>query len=156
MSDMARRSRSDRALFTIGCYKLFSGVVIAAAAAGATQLFHKNVAAHAERWLDWLRIDPDNRFVGGILTTLHMVHTKELKGLAAFGVCYSLLFLTEGIGLIMGQRWAAWLTVVATSVFLPLEIYEIVTGFSIAKVGLFVVNAGIVAWLVYNLKRGER
>src|SRR3954452_24438424 len=141
---MARRSRSERALFTIGCYKLFTAIVIAAAAAGATRLLHKNVAGHAEHWLDWLRIDPDNRFVGQMLKTLHMVHTKELKGLAAFGVCYSLLFLTEGIGLIMGQRWAAWLTVVATSVFLPVEIYEIVTAFSIPKVGLLLVNAAIV------------
>src|SRR5689334_11398133 len=92
-----RSRRRDPLLFTIGVYKLITALVIAAAAFGLTQLFHKNVEAHAEHWLDVLRIDPDNRYVGGFLTKLHMIHTKELKGLAAFGVCYAGLFVTEGI-----------------------------------------------------------
>ena len=149
---MPKHSRRDSGLLTIGIYKSISGVLIAAATAGVTQLFHKNVEAHAEHWLRLLRIDPDNRYVGGLLAKLHMVHTKELKGLAAFGVFYAVLFLTEGVGLMAGQRWALWLTVVATSVFLPVELYEIVTAFSIPAMALFLVNAAIVTWLVCKLR----
>ena len=148
------RSHSDSVLFGIGVYKALTGFIFAAAAIGVTRLFHKNVAANVERWLDWLRIDPDNRYVGGMLNHLHMIHTKELKGLVALGLFYSALFLTEGTGLLLGHRWAAWLTVVATATFLPLEIYEIVKGISVANVALFVINAAIVACLVYKL-RGE-
>ena len=70
-----------------------------AGAIGLTRLFHKNVEANAEHWLDMVSIDPDNRYVGGLLNHLRMVHTKELKGLAALGLFFSALFLTEGIGL---------------------------------------------------------
>jgi uncharacterized membrane protein (DUF2068 family) len=149
---MVRRRHNDSLLFVIGIYKALTGVLFGAAAIGVTQLFHKNVEAKVEQWLDLLKIDPDNRYVGGFLDRLHMIHTKELKGLAAFGVFYSVLFLTEGTGLLLGQRWAEWLTVVATSMFLPLEIYEIASGISAANVALFVVNAAIVAALIYKLR----
>jgi hypothetical protein len=40
-------------------------------------LFHKDVAAHVEYWLDQLQIDSDNRFVGALLAKLHLIHTKK-------------------------------------------------------------------------------
>ena len=36
---------------------------------------------------------------------------------------YAELFLTEGIGLWLEQRWAEWLTVIITSALIPIEIY---------------------------------
>ena len=149
------QSRNDSVLFAIGVYKLFTGAVIAAAAAGVTQLFHRDVEAHAKNSVAMLSIDPDKGYLGTMLHGLHAVHTRELKQLAVFGLCYSMLFLTEGGGLIMGQRWALWLTVVATSVFLPVEIYEIAVAPSILKVALFLINATIVTWLVFRLKKKE-
>jgi hypothetical protein len=35
--------------------------------------------------LDQLRIDPDNQFIGGLLSKLQLVHSKELKELSALG-----------------------------------------------------------------------
>lgn len=152
---MPTKSKNDPVLFAIGLYKGATGFIFGAAAIGVTRLFHKDVEAHVEHWLDMLRIDPDNRYVGGFLDQLHMIHTKELKGLAAFGVFYSALFLTEAVGLLRGQRWAEWLTVVATATFLPVEMYEMAGGLTAANGALFVVNAAIVAALVWRLRAKE-
>ena len=149
-------SRRDTGLVLIGIYKFISGVAFAAATIGVTRLFHKDVEAQVEHWLDLFSIDPDNRYVGGLLAQLHMIHTKELKGLAVFGVFYSALFLTEGTGLLLGQHWAEWLVVVATATFLPLEIYEMIKGVTIANTALFVINAATVAYLVWKLRRNNR
>jgi uncharacterized membrane protein (DUF2068 family) len=146
------RSRSDSFLITIGIFKLAKAAALIALTFGATHLFHKDVEAHVEHWLNILRVDPDNRFVGGLLTKLNLVHTKELKELTALGAFYSALFLTEGVGLLRGQRWAEWLTVVATALFLPLEIYEIVQNFGAGKVALFVFNVAIVAFLIFRIR----
>jgi uncharacterized membrane protein (DUF2068 family) len=86
-----------------------------ALAFGALSFFHKDVVAQVEHWLDQLRIDPDNQFIGTILSKLEMVNTKELKELSALGTGYAALFLTEGTGLLFRKRWAEWLTIVATS-----------------------------------------
>jgi uncharacterized membrane protein (DUF2068 family) len=154
MANTKRRSSSggDSFLITIGIFHLVKAASIIALTFGAAHLFHKDVEAEVEHWLNILRIDPDNRFVGGLLTKLNLVHTKELKQLTALGAFYSALFLTQGVGLVLCQRWAEWLTVVATSVFIPVEVYEIVQDFGVWKIGLFVFNIAIVAFLIYRIR----
>jgi uncharacterized membrane protein (DUF2068 family) len=39
---------------------------------------------------------------------------------------YGGLFATEGIDLLLRKRWAEYFTIITTSLFIPLEIYEIV------------------------------
>ena len=38
---------------------------------------------------------------------------------------YAIVFSVEGIGLLLGSRWAEWLTVVSTGLLIPFEIYEV-------------------------------
>ena len=45
---------------------------------------------------------------------------------AAIGlVLYALIELTEDVGLWLGQRWGEYFAIVATSVFLPYEVYDL-------------------------------
>ena len=154
MAHKKRRSSSygDSFLTTIGVFELVKAASIIALTLGAAHLFHKDVEAHVERWLNILRVDPDNRFVGGVLTKLNLVHTKELKELTALGAFYSVLFLTQGVGLLLCQRWAEWLTVVATGLFIPWELYEIVQDFGAWKLALFVFNIAIVGFLIHRIR----
>ena len=150
-----RRSRfhGDGTLLAIAIFKFVKGAVLLALTCGAMSLFHKDVAAVVEHWLDQLRIDPDNRYIGALLAKLDLVHTKELKQLSALGAGYSALFLTEGTGLLFRQRWAEWLTIVATTSFVPLEIYELVKEFTAVRLLLLVGNCAIVVYLVYHVRQ---
>ena len=112
-------ARGDGALLVIAVFKFIKGAVLLALAFGALSFLHKDLAAHVELWLDQLRIDPDNEFIGALLSKLQLVHTKELKELSALGIAYAALFLTEGTGLLFRKRWAEWLTIVATSSLMP-------------------------------------
>ena len=154
MANNKRRSSShgDSFLTTIGVFELVKAASIIALTLGAAHLFHKDVEAEVERWLNILRVDPDNRFVGGALTKLNLVHTKELKELTALGIFYSVLFLTQGVGLLLRKRWAEWLTVLATGLFIPWELYEIVQNFGAWKLALFVFNIAIVGFLIYRIR----
>jgi len=81
-------SRGNGALFAIAVFKFVKGAVFLALAFGALSFLHKDLASHVELWLDQLRIDPDNQFIGTLLSKLQMVHTKELKELSALGAGY--------------------------------------------------------------------
>ena len=116
-------------------------------------LFHKDVAAHVEYWLDRLQIHPDNHFVGVLLAKLHLVHTKELKELSVLGAGYSTLFLTEGTGLLFRQYWAEWLTIIATSSLIPFEVFQLVKQFTAIGLLLLVGNIGIVLFLIYRVRQ---
>ena len=150
-----RRSESegDATLLAIAIFKLIKGAILLALACGAMTLLHKDVAAQVEHWLDQLRIDPDNRYIGALLTKLNLVHTKQLKELSALGASYSVLFLIEGTGLLFRQRWAEWLTIVATTSFIPLEVYELVKKFTAVRLLLLMVNCAIVGFLVYRVRQ---
>ena len=142
-------------LLAIAIFKFVKGTALGALTFGAFSLFHKDVAEHVERSLDLLRVDPGNRYVGALLTKLDLVHTKELKELTALGAFYSALFLTEGTGLLLQARWAAWLTIVATSLFIPLEVYELLKEFTLVRLVVLLVNCAIVLFLLYRVRQKQ-
>jgi len=138
-------------LVAIAIFKFIKGAVLLALVCGAISLFHKDVAAHVEYWLDQFPIDPDNRFVGTLLAKLYLIHTKELKELSALGVGYATLFLTEGTGLLFRQYWAEWLTIIATSSLIPFEAFHLLKQFVAISLLLFLGNIGIVLFLIYRV-----
>ena len=153
-----RRSHShgDRALLVIAVFKFVKGAVLLALAFGALSLLHKDVALEVEHWLDQLRIDPDNEFIGALLGKLQLVHTKELKEISALGAGYAALFLIEGTGLLFRKRWAEWLTIVATSSLMPLEVYELIKEFTVVRLLVVLVNAAVVLFLIYRVRQKEK
>jgi uncharacterized membrane protein (DUF2068 family) len=130
--------------------------VLLALAFGALSFLHKDVAAEVEHWLDQLRIDPDNQFIGGLLSKLRLVHSKELKELSALGAGYAALFLTEGTGLLFRKRWAEWLTIVATSSLMPIELYELIKEFTGVRLLALLINAAVVLYLIYLVRQKEK
>ena len=66
---------------------------------------------------------------------------------------YAALGLLEGIGLMMEKEWAEYLTALITASFLPLEIYELTHRITWLRVGFFVVNLAVLAYLVFHLIR---
>jgi uncharacterized membrane protein (DUF2068 family) len=129
--------------------------LVLALAFGALTFLHKDLASEVEYWFDQLRIDPDNRFIGGLLSKLQLVHSKELKELSALGAAYAALFLTEGTGLLFRKRWAEWLTIIATSSLMPIEVYELVEKFTAVRLFALLINAAVVLYLIYLVRQKE-
>jgi uncharacterized membrane protein (DUF2068 family) len=72
---------------------------------------------------------------------------------ALFALGYGLLELVEGTRLWLDQLWAEYLTVIATSILIPFEIYELVRHPSVWKGGGIAVNIAIVIYLAQLLRR---
>jgi uncharacterized membrane protein (DUF2068 family) len=145
-----------RGLLLIAAFKIFKSLALLAVAIGALKLLHKDVAAEMERWIELLRVDPHNHYIHRVLDKLPILDARKLKELSVGTFFYSALFLTEGIGLALRKRWAEYFTIVSTSLFIPLEIYELAKHPSFAKGILVLANAGIVAYLVVELRRTSK
>lgn len=65
--------------------------------------------------------------------------------ITAFG--YAALMGTEGVALYLRKRWARWLTIVATSSLIPIEVYEISREVHPLRVVLLIVNVAVVIYL---------
>ena len=66
-------------------------------------------------------------------------------GIAALGT----IKLAEAVGLWLAKRWGEYLSVIATSVFIPVEIRELILGITPFKVTIFVINVAAVVWLIW-------
>ncbi len=124
-------------------------------AAGTYLLFHlsTDVGRLAERIIRSVDINPRQHFLHRLVNRLHHLHAHELRiaGLAALG--YGSLELVEGVGLWLDQLWAEYLTVIATSLLIPLELYELAIRPSVWKAGGLLVNVLIVLYLGLSLRR---
>jgi uncharacterized membrane protein (DUF2068 family) len=88
----------------------------------------------------------------GILRDLDKLFSLRSGTLEEIGIAllaYGLLEATEAVGLWFGKRWAEYLTFLATSILLPLEIYEIVHEGTVLKVVGFIVNLAVVVYLLF-------
>ena len=149
-------AQKNGTLRLIGIFKLFKGLLLILVAFGAFHLLHKDLATEIEHWIREFRIDPDNRHLARLLAKANLVDARKLKELGGLTLVYAALFLTEGTGLLLGQRWAEYLTVIATGSFIPLEIYEMCRHFGPIKLAAFVINVAIVLYLLFELRRERR
>ena len=146
-------AKGDLWIVLIGLFKLFKGISLLIIGFGLLRLLHKDIASVAEHWIEVLRVDPDNRFVHRALLKVFNISPKQLKELSAGTFIYAAIFLTEGTGLLARKRWAEYVTLISTSLFVPLEIYEIYRHFTWLKVAVTVVNLLIVWYLAMRIKR---
>src|SRR4051794_6120430 len=109
----------------IGAVKLANGLLLFAAWMGMFNLFKGGAAEALERAIRQLHLDPENRVVPPLLSWASGLDRRHLRAIEAGTLGYVLLHVVEGTGLVLGRRWAGYLTIVATSSLVPYECYEI-------------------------------
>jgi uncharacterized membrane protein (DUF2068 family) len=83
------------------------------------------------------------------LERLVTLQSGTLRLVALVAAAYAVLEGLEAVGLWLMKRWAEYLTFVATTALLPLEVYELTKRVSPFKVVALVVNLAIVAYLLW-------
>jgi len=151
-----RNASHSRVLWLIAAFKLFKGVLLLAVGIGALKLLHKDVAEQVARGLDVLQVDPGNRYIHRLLEKLAFLDSRKLKELSVGTFFYSALMLTEGVGLSLGQGWAKYFTIIATSSLIPLELYELVNRVSLAKEIVLLINIAVVVYLVLDVRQDRK
>jgi len=97
-------------------------------------------------------VSPAHPSHGGFLHTLEHLFTLKSSTLylvAAAAAAYATLEGAEAVGLWFQRRWAEYLTFVATLVFLPYEIYELLRTVTPLKVAALALNLLIALYLLF-------
>ena len=88
----------------------------------------------------------------GIVHDLQYLFAVSIRNLYLVGAAiagYGVLEGVEAVGLWFGKRWAEYLTFVATIVFIPYEIDELIKSITVLKVLALVINLAIAVYLLY-------
>jgi uncharacterized membrane protein (DUF2068 family) len=89
----------------------------------------------------------------GILHDLDRLLTLKTSSLDRIGLVVAVYATIEGVeavGLWYAKRWAEYLTFIATTALLPLEVFELTNRVTPFKLLALIVNLAIVIWLIYD------
>ncbi len=99
---------------------------------------------------DQIGWDVDNSKVVRGIDQAFSLSATTLTWIAVALLAYALIQFIEGTGLWLMKRWGEYFAVVATSVFVPLEVYELTERVTVLRVMLLLVNVVAVIWLVWS------
>jgi uncharacterized membrane protein (DUF2068 family) len=149
------RSRLILRLFAIE--RFLRAVVIGTAAVGLWQFRHSqtSIEQRFDRELPAVRglfrqlgYNIDNSKLVGLLHHALTLSSKTLTLLAIGLALYAVIELVEGTGLWLARRWGEYFAMVATSLGLPLEIYDLTRKVTVLALVVLAVNLALVLYLV--------
>jgi len=140
-------------LAVIAVFKVVKGLLLLLVGLGLLELVHAEIATLFSLLIEALHLNADSRIIHALVLKVDALqpHTVLVAGLVSLG--YAGLLLLEGIGLWLERSWAAYLTVISTSLLLPFELYEVIEKVSVLRIGVLMLNLIIVLYLVSQLKQ---
>jgi uncharacterized membrane protein (DUF2068 family) len=140
-------------LYGIIALKLGKSLLLFGITLGIYSLMDEDLRAEFERFLRWVRLDPEHQFFADLGDRLQAMTPSNIRWIASGTLLYGLLLLVESIGMAFRAFWAAWLAIGETAFFIPIEIFELVRYFSFVVFVILVVNVLIVWYLIRNRDR---
>lgn len=137
----------------IAVFKVVKGVLFLFLGLGLLELVHAEIATLFSLLIEALHLNADSRLIHALVLKVDALQPHSVLVAGLVGLGYAGMLLAEGIGLWLEFTWAAYLTVVSTSLLLPFELYEVIEQVSMLKVGVLLLNLIIVFYLVSQLKR---
>ena len=145
------RQQRDLVIRLIALFKLAKAAMLIALGLGALSMQHDH--SWLGTWIHALAVDPHGKLVTALIAKISSLDTRQLEEIGIGSLLYAVVFLVEGVGLMLRRMWAEVMTVIITTSFIPLEIYELVVHESWAKAAVIVVNVLVVLYLLRRLRR---
>jgi uncharacterized membrane protein (DUF2068 family) len=140
-------SRSDFLLRLIIIEKAVLSLLAVALSAGVLSLMNRDLEVIVLDMGRLLNLQSDNRFLLIMVENVMNTTNSTLIGVSVIGFVYASLNTVEAYGLARRYRWAEYLTVFATGIFIPFELYEVVTYPTFLRFSALIINVLIVVFL---------
>src|SRR5438445_12408963 len=136
----------------IAGFKVLKGLLLLIVGLGLLKLVHTDIATLFARLLEALHLNADSRILHRLVLKVDALQPHSVLMMSLVSLAYATLLLTEGVGLWFEFSWAAYLTVISTSLLLPFELYEVIDRITGLRIGLLLLNLVIALYRVYQLK----
>lgn len=151
--------RSELLLRVFAVERFFRFLILGAAAygvwrfrydkAGIQRAFDDALPAIRELYRG-LGFDVNHSRLLGFIQHSFTLNPRTLAYLAIGLAAYAIIELVEAVGLWLGRRWGEYFAMVATSVFLPYEIYDLTVKVTWLRIGALLINLLLVVYLVWS------
>lgn len=107
----------------------------------------------AERVLRALHISRNSDIAIGLVSWARHIEIQHLHWMLALISFYAVLRMAEGWGLWHARTWAEWFGLLNGLLYLPVELFELAKGFNWFKCAVLIMNALVVWYLAWQLKK---
>jgi uncharacterized membrane protein (DUF2068 family) len=145
-----------RGIRVIAVFEASKGLLVLSAGLGLLSLVHHDLQATAERLVRHSHLDPARHYPRIFIEAASHTNDSRLRSLATLAFLYAAVRLIEAYGLWKMRVWAEWFAIIAGSLFLPVEVYEMFEQATWTRAIVFLTNLFIVAYLVYFLLSNRR
>ena len=149
---MSIASRSARGVRVVALLEAAKGAIVLVAGFGLLSVIHQGAAQVAEGLARQMHLNPAQGYPRIFIDLARDTSNAQLRLLAVGAFGYAAMRGIEAFGLWRARRWALWFSVASGAVYVPIEIYEIATGFSAVKLVTLLANVGIVAFMAITLR----
>jgi uncharacterized membrane protein (DUF2068 family) len=116
---------------------------------GIQRAFNNDLPAIRDLYRD-MGFNVNNSHLLGLIRDAFTLNSRTLTWLAIALAAYAVIELVECIGLWQGKRWGEYFAMVATSIFIPYEIYDLTVKVTWLRLLAFGVNLLLVLYLVWT------
>ena len=133
----------------VAFFEALKGALVLVAGFGLLSLVHRDLQDLAERLVSHSHLNPASHYPRVFVEAAARTSDARLRTLAALAFAYSCVRFVEAYGLWRMRAWAEWFAIISGCIYLPIELYELFERATLIRAGVLVVNALIVAYLLY-------
>jgi uncharacterized membrane protein (DUF2068 family) len=137
-----------RGIRVVAVFEALKGVLVLSAGLGLLSLVHHDLQATAERLVRHSHLNPARHYPRIFIEAASHMNDSRLRSLAALAFLYAAVRFIEAYGLWQMRVWAEWFAIIAGSLFLPVEAYEMFRRATWMRGIVLLTNLFIVAYLV--------
>ena len=152
-STQAKIIHSKSGVKVVAVFEAAKGFLVLLAGFGLLAIVHENAQKLAEHIVRHFHLNPASRYPRVFIDVAHNISDLQLWLMAGLALAYASIRLIEAYGLWRERRWAEWLAVLSGGIYVPIEVYELLSRVSWIKVGTLIVNLCIVLYMSYVLKQ---
>ena len=130
-------------------FRAVKGAVAVGAGFRLLALVPRDLEDRAERLVRPPHLTPASHYPRVFIDAAAHTSDSRLRTLAALAFVYSTVRFVEAYGLWKMRAWAEWFAIISGCVYLPVEVYELVEKPTLVRAGILVLNALVVAYLLY-------
>ena len=133
----------------VALFEAGKGLLVLLVGLELLSLVHQGAQNVGEEIVERFHLNFARRHPRILLYAATHLNDSNVRLLALAALAYSTVRFVEAYGLWRVRAWAEWFAIVSGGVYLPFELYELIRHPTLVKVVVILVNAAIVAYLVY-------
>lgn len=138
----------------IAVFEAVKGIIGLIAGYGILKLMNRDIAAFAEDLVGFLHLNSEGRLAHRIVENVTKLNPSNIKLFFILSLIYAAVRFIEAYGLWRLRAWAEWFAIISGAVYIPIELYELISKPTYIRAGILIVNIIIVIYL-YSFRKDQ-